>query len=420
MKNNKKIIIGIITLIIILLSLTMGFVRNYKKDEESKNNDLGIPIEMINVRLDSLTEGLNYIGTLESKLSVTLSTKIASQIVELNTEEGSMVQKGEVIAHLDNSQFIARLDTAIKKKETLLINYAYLVKEVENFHISNPMVKKIDTLQVNYEYLSKQDEDYKILYSNGAISESAYEQVKHELDMVTMQLEEAKAASLDSYNKLVNQRDTTFSQINELQANINELNLSIADTNIVAIGEGKVRTLYYQTGDLTAIGKPFAIIDNVKNLTVKVNVSEQDLKKISVGSRTKLKITGVEEEIEATVSKIMPSVNQNTRVGVIEIDVPAIENMDLTIGMSVEVRFITQEVQEEIIVPKSTIKSLKDKLFIYVIENDRVYEREIKTGLAVGDAIQITEGLKSGEKIATNNLAKLYDGAKVYIIKGDD
>jgi multidrug efflux pump subunit AcrA (membrane-fusion protein) len=42
-----------------------------------------------------------------------------------------------------------------------------------------------------------------------------------------------------------------------------------------------------------------------------------------------------------------------------------------------------------------------------------VEERIVTTGQTAGDLVEITKGLKAGERVATQNVNKLVDGAKV-------
>jgi len=375
---------------------------------------------VISVKISDLTKGMEYVGTIEPKNSVILSPKITSQVVQLNFQEGDSVQKGDIIARLDDRQLTAALDTILKKIETLQVGYAYLNEEVEKYYTSNPMVKKIKTLEADYAYLSDEEEKYRILYEQGAISKSAYDEIKHKKDMLEMQLEEARASSENAYNELKNQRDKAEAQLKELNASVNELNINIADTNMAAPISGKIRTIYYETGDLAAAGSPLAVIDSVDGLIAKVDVSEQDLKKISAGSKTVLQITGVKDKTEAKVTKIMPSVNANTRIGEVEIDIAEPAGTNIVTGTSVAVEFITDEIEKGIVIPRAAVKKMKDKDFVYVVENDMAREREIKTGLVVGDNVQVMEGLSVGEKITVKNLAGIYDGAKIYIVKGED
>ena len=50
---------------------------------------------------------------------------------------------------------------------------------------------------------------------------------------------------------------------------------------------------------------------------------------------------------------------------------------------------------------------------VYVVSGDHVDERIVTTGETVGDQVEITKGLKAGERVATKNVAQLVDGAKI-------
>jgi hypothetical protein len=48
-----------------------------------------------------------------------------------------------------------------------------------------------------------------------------------------------------------------------------------------------------------------------------------------------------------------------------------------------------------------------------VVNGDHVEERIVTTGQVMGETIEITRGLKPGERVATKNVAQLTDGARV-------
>ncbi|HZK85734.1 MAG TPA: efflux RND transporter periplasmic adaptor subunit [Desulfosporosinus sp.] len=404
--------------ILVLVLLIVGGITFFKKNAAPVSNDLGIPIKVIIAETGGLTKGINYTGTIESVNSATVSSKLTSEVIEKTIQEGDLVKKGDIIARLDNRNLVALLDSTVKKIDTLRVNYAYLNKEVETYYANNPMVKKIETLGLNYTYLSDEADKYKILLDNEAVAKSAYDKVKHEADMVSLQIEEAKASSEATYNQLKSQRDSTGAQLKELEAKVNELNISIADASILAPIAGKVRTTFYQVGDLAAGGKPFAVIDATDGYRIKVDVSEQDLGKISVGSKVILNITGVIDGIDARVTKVLPSVNSKTRVGEVEIAITELGGKDIVTGTSAEVKFVTDELKDGIVITRTAIKSLKDSEFVYVINDGVAHEQKIKTGLVVDDSVQVIEGLNAGAAIAGNNLTRLYDGVKVYVSEG--
>ena len=50
---------------------------------------------------------------------------------------------------------------------------------------------------------------------------------------------------------------------------------------------------------------------------------------------------------------------------------------------------------------------------VYVVNGDHVEERIVTTGQTVDSLVEIINGLKAGEQVATKNVAQLVDGAKV-------
>jgi hypothetical protein len=50
---------------------------------------------------------------------------------------------------------------------------------------------------------------------------------------------------------------------------------------------------------------------------------------------------------------------------------------------------------------------------VFVVSGDHVEERVVSIGQTVGDAIEITNGLKAGERVATTNVAQLVDGSHI-------
>src|SRR5262249_2760736 len=50
---------------------------------------------------------------------------------------------------------------------------------------------------------------------------------------------------------------------------------------------------------------------------------------------------------------------------------------------------------------------------VFVVAGDHVEERIVTTGDTVGGLIEITSGLKAGERVATKNVGQLADGTKV-------
>lgn len=349
--------------------LSAQVINDANISRDTIKEDLGVPIETASVLKGKLEEKISYTGTLYPKDTMQATAGIPVEIKKLYIEEGEYVRKGQTLAALEDENIIAAMNT---------------------------LQAKIDTIEFNLTYLREEEQKFKILYENNAISKAAYDKVYHEAGMVEMQIKELYA-----------QRDETA--------------VRLKDAVVTAPMSGVVRAVNYNPGDLAVMGKPVAIIDDVSSLIIKVNISESDLKEVSVGTPVLLKIAGAEDKTEAKVSKVLPSINPLTRIGEVEIEVkkPG-KDYPVILGTSVKVEFIKNTQEDALTVPQNVLKQLADSYVVYRIEGDYVHELAVETGIKNNNQVQVIKGLAEGDKVAVSNIDKLYDGAKVYLYEGKE
>lgn len=370
-KTNKKIInsisiIGILVLIILLYKRDIINLPKQEKKTVSTAEDLGVTVEVEKVKEENIIERLSYTASIYPKETVQLNFKIPGKITQFNVSEGNYVEKGEKIAKLDGSSIEAKLNTIQSKK---------------------------DTINTNLIYLQSEEEKYRELLEGGAIPESSYDKIVHEINLLKMQFK-------------------------ELEAQKSELEVNQSDLVLISPISGIVKSVNGAIGEIGGGGQPLVVINHNKNATVKVNVSESDLNKLKVGTKTILTITGVKDPIETSISKIASNINPETRIGSVEIQNINSEET-IIFGSSVYTEFIIQELESQIVISEKAIKQLKDKEVVYKIDGDHVNEIPIKTGIRINNRVQIIEGLESGDNLSIKNLDKLYDGAKIYVFKGE-
>ncbi|MGH9936141.1 MAG: efflux RND transporter periplasmic adaptor subunit, partial [Blastocatellia bacterium] len=74
---------------------------------------------------------------------------------------------------------------------------------------------------------------------------------------------------------------------------------------------------------------------------------------------------------------------------------------------------ITSANAPAVMVPQRAVVTAAGLSKVFVVENGKAVERIVKTGKTDGDLIEIAEGVKDGETVATSNLDKLQTGAVV-------
>ena len=87
-------------------------------------------------------------------------------------------------------------------------------------------------------------------------------------------------------------------------------------------------------------------------------------------------------------------------------DLPA-NAADLYPGMFVKVGFVTGE-SPRLLVPKSAIVARSEVTAVYVVDGDgRTSLRQVRTGGAFGDRLEVVAGLAAGERVALDPVAAL-------------
>lgn len=417
---KKKIIFFIVILISILIIIMIKNNQSLKK-ETSNSLDLGVPIQVENVELGNLAKSIHYTGLMESKSTVNISSKITAEIKDIYVNEGDWVEKGSLIAKLDDSKLIANKKTLESKLKTLKINSSYISQEVSDYYISSSAIYSLEKLESEITYVNDQKMKMKILLDAGAIPKNTYDELEQQSLSMDIQKNELKTTIDNNYESLENQKNMLNSQVEELKTMIDEIDMTIKDTEIRAPLSGNIRVINYEKGDLAIGTKPFVTIDDRNEMKVLVSVSEKDLSNIKENGKVKLGIIGRGLNLDAQITKISSYMNSKTKMTDVEININQEEILDeLIIGSTVDVEFVIEESENSPLISKESLVKQTDATYVYTVKDGLVTKKQVEIGIEVKDKVAILNGIETGEQIATKNLKNLYDGAKVYIYQGED
>ena len=107
-----------------------------------------------------------------------------------------------------------------------------------------------------------------------------------------------------------------------------------------------------------------------------------------------------------------PALEANRRALTVEAVVPN-QAGDLKPGLFATARIEQPDKSEAVMVPADALQITAGTSRVYVVNGDKVEERIVTSGQQVGTLIEVASGLKAGEKVATKNVAQLFDGARV-------
>jgi multidrug efflux pump subunit AcrA (membrane-fusion protein) len=77
------------------------------------------------------------------------------------------------------------------------------------------------------------------------------------------------------------------------------------------------------------------------------------------------------------------------------------------------VTIVIETIENALAVPLEARISRGEKHFLYVVEDDKAVMKEVQLGLFAGGTIEITDGLKPGDRIIVAGLQKIGPGVSV-------
>ncbi len=330
-----------------------------------------VPIEKGSVNITA-----HYMGSIEPFVKSDVSTRISGTIVGIKAREGDLVKKGDLLATIDDRELVDKIAVINAELQAARQRYAAAMSAYE-------------TQRAIYE------RDV-TLYNVGAISQEALQRSK-------ANYEGAKAA-MDAYNEAINGLT---------------MNLSIAKTQasyaqIIAPFSGVVTKRWAEPGDMAIPGKPIISIEDTSSYKVTVQMPQEGLSALRVGTVARLTNNG--QSMTAKITRIYPSLNKNL-LGTLEISLKS-SPFNLPTYSTVGVDIVTGHAEGLIVPEQALVKNTKGA-FVYVVRDDVVNIKPVRLLGSGGGRCAISGDLKEGTLVVVAQEAKLMtlaEGSKVNAI----
>ena len=221
-----------------------------------------------------------------------------------------------------------------------------------------------------------------------SLRELAYDTAQETLDISLAYLEEEAKEQESVYDRAQDKWEEYSSHISGIQ--------------ILSQYKGVVTEVGLAEGDALGTNDVLITLYNSEDVTMTVTISESNMTDIAVGSKAKVNFIAYPEQIfEATVTEISDATTDSK--GNVVYEVTATLQGDLSglfQGMTGEVTFISEEIQEVLYVNKRAVITEGEDSYVKVKKADgSIEKRAVKVGFSDGINIEITEGLTEGETV---------------------
>ena len=330
---------------------------------------------------------LNASGYVVPQRKAAVAAKVTGRIVALYVEEGSRVKKDQIIARLEADDVAAQRDQA----------------------------------QANVEVTRQSLEQAK--------AEVADAKASFEREKSLLAQEFTTKASFDAAEARYRKSQAGFAGaeagIKASSAALRGAGVALDYTMIRAPFDAIVLTKNADIGDIvTPIGAAanakaaVVTIADMDSLQVEADVSESNLKQIKAGQPCEIQLDAVPDtRFKGVIHMIVPTADRTKATVMVKVKFLNIDSRILP-EMSAKVAFLSREVsgdeqQPRLAVSQKALKVRNGNTAVFLVKGSRVDEVKVATGPQLGDMVEISDGLKSGEKVVINPPSKLRDGSRI-------
>jgi multidrug efflux pump subunit AcrA (membrane-fusion protein) len=173
-------------------------------------------------------------------------------------------------------------------------------------------------------------------------------------------------------------------------------------TKIESPIDGVVTDRPVYQGETAAAGTPMIPIMNLSQVVARAHVAQQDAALMKVGDPATISVPGQPPEVKGKVTLVSPALDPNSTT--VEVWVQgANPGNRLRPGVAARVTIIAQTIAHAVVAPAAALLTGTDgQTSVIVLDTDnKPHKQKVNLGIRSGDDVQITSGLKGGERVVT-------------------
>jgi RND family efflux transporter MFP subunit len=337
-------------------------------------------------------------GYVVARTKAAVSAKIPGRLATLNVSEGSRLEKGDVIARLENSDYAAAVGQA--EAQVASAKATLIETQSDRDQLQREFVRVRDIRAQNPTLVSQQEVES---------AESKARQGAARVDAQQARVEAATAA------------------LRVAQANLENTYIRAPFTGTVLRKEAEVGEVVAPSvgGGLTR-GAVVTMAD-LATLEVEVDVNEAYIARISSGQQARITLDAYPDTaFRGAVRQVVPTADRQRATVQVKVSIVDRDPRILT-EMGAKVEFLQAPRPEpaagapqaaerpRIIVPAEAVRSENGRNVVWMVRDGRLQSRDVDAGPVSGNFREIRSGLSGGEQLLVSGVETPREGQRVKV-----
>lgn len=406
--KKKNIWIGVGTILAILV-----FYNIFFGDNSSKLNVEKEKLTIESIKKDVFKDYIAVIGTVEPIKTIYLDAVEGGRVDEILIEEGNMVDKGDVIMKLSNSNLILEISS----------NEAQVTRSINSLQST---MMNMEQRGLNYQRdlidlkreLGRQKrafENNEVLYDKDHISEEEFKQSKEQYNATLRKFRLFKEAVRKDSIFRAQQTENIQKTIDRLQESGEIVRDRLENLKIKAPVSGELATLNPEIGEVVGHGTRIGKINILDDYKLNVEIDEHYIARVRNGLSGSFDYTG--ETFDLKLTKKYPEVDQ----GKFTVDMVFSQETpnDISIGQTFRIKLELGQSKEAVLIPRGGFYQSTGGQWVYVVDQSGEFatKREIRIGRQNPKYYEVLEGLEPGEKVIVSSYDNFNEVDKLMLKK---
>ena len=380
------------------------------------------------VEAQSLQVRITASGTVQPIQTVNLSPKNPGILAELAVKQGDRVQKGQIIARMENEDAQAQLLQAQARVDRAEAKFAQARTGSRPEAIAQAEARvrqaeaRIDESQARVGLAQQKLDRNQSLAAQGAISSDRLDEIRSEVQTASATLDQLQASLQESRRSLEESRNgsrpeeiaAAAADLAEARGSLRAAEVKQQDSFLYApfggivtqkfADEGAFVTPTTSASEVTSATST-AVVAIAEGLEVLAQVPEVDIRQLRVGQPVEVVADSYPgQAFRGKVRLIAPEAVVKQNVTSFQVRVSLETGQDkLLSGMNTDVTFLGDRMPNAVVVPTVAIVTNKGETGVLVPSSQNQPEfRAVTLGAAVKNQTQILKGLQPGERVFTD------------------
>ncbi len=374
-----------------------------------------VPVDLVEVSMAALQRSVATNGKVEAEKIYDVRAPVAGICRRTDAQDGMRLKKGHAILRFEDPSLPSQMAAAQADLDAAEVDLRDIQRgpTAEELNQADADVAHAQLVADNARKLVQTNE---WLLTRNAITRFEVEQSRRALAEAEQALRTAQK-HLEDLKKRYGDLDLrrARSRVEAAEARIQYLKESVERLIVRAPADGTLYQFNVKDGSYLNVGDSIGLFADLTHLRLRAYVDEPDIGEIAVGEKVVIRWDARPQDEWLGVVVRLPAqvVALGTR-SVAEV-LCSIENPQSTLmsNINVDVDIQAPEGPEVVSLPRGVVFPEGSKEFVWVIDAGKAAKRYVETGRSTSARIEITQGLKVGEKVIDPQDDLLSEGLKV-------